>query len=235
MGLSRPVGFCPGCGAPLDVTREPACPQCRRPVLAPVLSDLVPLLDAARARLGLRTDEGARQALRTRLPGEHERIHTLTGRAEHREALRLLEARFWRRWGWVVAVFASLWLLGWCSIPRLDGSAAPYFAESIELARAIDYPFGAAHACACWAAMIASEEKRGSAAHMVDADESDLPGTMPRPIKITLLGAGSTFTPRLANDLLALGFERPAVVHDEVIQEKLRDVSDRDGLTRDAA
>jgi hypothetical protein len=30
----------------------------------------------------------------------------------------------------------------------LDESAAPYFAESIELARAIDYPFGAAHACA---------------------------------------------------------------------------------------
>ena len=45
-------------------------------------------------------------------------------------------------------VVNALWLLGWCSIPRLDGSAAPYFAESIELARAIDYPFGAAHACA---------------------------------------------------------------------------------------
>jgi hypothetical protein len=106
---------CRGCGAALDVTRQPACPQCQRPVLAPALSDLAPLLDAARARLAHRTADAAQQALAARIPAEQRRIHTLTGRAEHRQALHLLQARFWRRWRWVVVLFAALWLMAWCS------------------------------------------------------------------------------------------------------------------------
>ena len=42
----------------------------------------------------------------------------------------------------------ALWLIGWCHTPRLDGSAVPYFEESIELARSIDHVFGATHALA---------------------------------------------------------------------------------------
>jgi hypothetical protein len=106
---------CRGCGAALDVTREPSCPQCQRPVLAPALSDLAPLLDAAQARLARRTAEAAQQALAVRIPAEQRRIHALTGREEHRQALHLLEARFWRRWGWVVVLFAALWLMAWCT------------------------------------------------------------------------------------------------------------------------
>ena len=106
---------CRGCGAALDVTRQPSCPQCQRPVLAPALSDLAPLLDAAETRLAHSTAEAAKQALSRRIPAEQRRIHALTGRAEHRQALHLLEARFWRRWGWVVALFAALWLVAWCT------------------------------------------------------------------------------------------------------------------------
>jgi predicted ATPase/class 3 adenylate cyclase len=42
----------------------------------------------------------------------------------------------------------ALWLIGWCRSVALDGTAVPYFEESIELARTTDYPFGAAHAFA---------------------------------------------------------------------------------------
>lgn len=42
----------------------------------------------------------------------------------------------------------ALWLIGWIHNPRLDGSAAPFYEESIRLANAIDYPFGAVHAYA---------------------------------------------------------------------------------------
>ena len=42
----------------------------------------------------------------------------------------------------------ALWVMGWIHNPRLDGSAAPFYEESIELANAIDYAFGAAHAYA---------------------------------------------------------------------------------------
>ena len=44
----------------------------------------------------------------------------------------------------------------------------------------------------------------GHAAHVRDADERGLPGRMPRPIKVTMLGAGSMFTPALTNDLLRI-------------------------------
>ncbi len=42
----------------------------------------------------------------------------------------------------------ALWLMGWLNYPKLDGTAAPYFEESIERARAIDHVFGAVHAYA---------------------------------------------------------------------------------------
>ena len=64
------------------------------------------------------------------------------------ERLGAQSLRMSRALSYQQGVVNALWLLGWCSIPRLDESAAPYFAESIELARAIDYPFGAVHACA---------------------------------------------------------------------------------------
>jgi non-specific serine/threonine protein kinase len=53
-----------------------------------------------------------------------------------------------RSLGYQQGVVNALWLLGWCCNPRLDGSAAPYYEESIALACAIDYPWGAAHAYA---------------------------------------------------------------------------------------
>ena len=42
----------------------------------------------------------------------------------------------------------------------------------------------------------------GHAAHTRDASSSALPGYFSRPIKVTMLGAGSGFTPRLVNDIL---------------------------------
>lgn len=42
----------------------------------------------------------------------------------------------------------ALWLMGWLNYPKLDGTAVPYFEESIERARAIDHVFGAVHAYA---------------------------------------------------------------------------------------
>jgi alpha-galactosidase len=47
-----------------------------------------------------------------------------------------------------------------------------------------------------------SENNKGHAAHTKDAAQAGLPGSMPRPIKLTMLGAGSGFTPRLVNDVL---------------------------------
>jgi tetratricopeptide (TPR) repeat protein len=40
----------------------------------------------------------------------------------------------------------ALWLMGRLNTPKLDGAAAPYFEEGIELARAIDFVMGAMHA-----------------------------------------------------------------------------------------
>lgn len=42
----------------------------------------------------------------------------------------------------------------------------------------------------------------GHVAHTKDADVPGLPGRMPRPIKVVLLGAGSGFTPRLCSDII---------------------------------
>ena len=46
------------------------------------------------------------------------------------------------------------------------------------------------------------ESTRGHAAHTQDAAERGLQGEFTRPVRITLLGAGSRFTPRLVNDVL---------------------------------
>jgi non-specific serine/threonine protein kinase len=48
----------------------------------------------------------------------------------------------------VPVIANALWLMGWTQNSRLDGSSAALYAESIELAIAIDYPFGAVHAYA---------------------------------------------------------------------------------------
>jgi tetratricopeptide (TPR) repeat protein len=42
----------------------------------------------------------------------------------------------------------ALWVMGWIHNPRLDGSATPFYEESIALAAAIDYAWGAVHAYA---------------------------------------------------------------------------------------
>ncbi|MEZ0299298.1 MAG: alpha-glucosidase/alpha-galactosidase [Candidatus Methylacidiphilales bacterium] len=44
----------------------------------------------------------------------------------------------------------------------------------------------------------------GHAAHTQNAATQGLPGTMQRPIKLTMLGAGSAFTPRLVNDVMSI-------------------------------
>jgi len=44
----------------------------------------------------------------------------------------------------------------------------------------------------------------GHADHTKDAAARGLPGSLLRPIKITMLGAGSAFTPRLMNDILRI-------------------------------
>ena len=45
---------------------------------------------------------------------------------------------------------------------------------------------------------------QGHAAHTQDARELGLPGICPRPIHVTVTGAGSGFTPRLVNDILRI-------------------------------
>jgi alpha-galactosidase len=50
----------------------------------------------------------------------------------------------------------------------------------------------------------AKAKPRGHAAHIHAAADEGLRGTMERPIKLTFLGAGSFFTPRLINDVLRI-------------------------------
>ena len=47
-----------------------------------------------------------------------------------------------------------------------------------------------------------ADETKGHAAHTQDAETRGLPGGFSRPIKVTMMGAGSGFTPRLTNDIL---------------------------------
>ncbi len=49
-----------------------------------------------------------------------------------------------------------------------------------------------------------SKKLGGHAEHSKDANETALPGSFSRPIKITFLGAGSFFTPRVLNDVLQI-------------------------------
>jgi alpha-galactosidase len=49
-----------------------------------------------------------------------------------------------------------------------------------------------------------SKKEVGHADHTQSAQSSGLPGTMSRPIKITMMGAGSGFTPRLITDVISI-------------------------------
>ena len=44
----------------------------------------------------------------------------------------------------------------------------------------------------------------GHGEHIQGADQRGLAGAMPRPIKVTMLGAGSMFTPELVKDLFLI-------------------------------
>lgn len=50
----------------------------------------------------------------------------------------------------------------------------------------------------------ASNDSVGHAAHVLAADQRGLPGEMRRPVRVTMLGAGSMFTPELARDLFTI-------------------------------
>lgn len=52
----------------------------------------------------------------------------------------------------------------------------------------------------------------GHAAHTKDAHHSSLPGRFQRPIKVTVTGAGSGFTPRLLNDILHIPGQAGGVI-----------------------
>ena len=66
--------------------------------------------------------------------------------------------------------------------------------------------------------------QQGHAAHTQDAAQRGLPGFMARPIKITMLGAGSGFTPRLVNDVLRIpGAQRGGTIAlVDIDRERLR-------------
>ncbi|MBV9868375.1 MAG: alpha-glucosidase/alpha-galactosidase [Abitibacteriaceae bacterium] len=52
----------------------------------------------------------------------------------------------------------------------------------------------------------------GHAAHTQSSEEKGLPGSLRRPIKITMMGAGSGFTPRLVNDVVRIPGERGGTI-----------------------
>jgi alpha-galactosidase len=59
---------------------------------------------------------------------------------------------------------------------------------------------------------MATNSSKGHAAHTRDEGKLGLPGQMRRPIKITMLGAGSAFTPRLVNDVLRIPGEQGGTI-----------------------
>ncbi len=65
---------------------------------------------------------------------------------------------------------------------------------------------------------------QGHAAHTKDADNPlGFPGKLARPIKLTFLGAGSNFTPRLTNDILSIrGAERGTIALVDIDRKRLR-------------
>jgi alpha-galactosidase len=66
-------------------------------------------------------------------------------------------------------------------------------------------------------------KEQGHAAHTQDMDQvTGLSGDMPRPIKITMLGAGSGFTPRLVSDVLKIpGAEHGTIALVDVDEQRL--------------
>ncbi len=56
------------------------------------------------------------------------------------------------------------------------------------------------------------EQEKGHAAHTHDAAAKGLDGKMDRPIKVTMMGAGSGFTPRLTNDILSIPGNRGGTI-----------------------
>lgn len=87
---------CHGCGSPLDATQAASCPQCKRPVLAPSMVDIKPLLQAACSVLGRR----ARAA---------------GGFVD--AMLQQLGWGFWHRWAAVMGCAGLLALAGWITSP----------------------------------------------------------------------------------------------------------------------
>ncbi len=65
---------------------------------------------------------------------------------------------------------------------------------------------------------------QGHSAHTADADSQlGLPGEIRRPIKLTFLGAGSGFTPRLVNDLLRIpGARRGEIALVDIDRDRLK-------------
>ena len=59
---------------------------------------------------------------------------------------------------------------------------------------------------------MATDSNKGHASHTQDANEIGLRGQMRRPIKITMFGAGSAFTPRLVNDVLRIPGEQGGTI-----------------------
>jgi alpha-galactosidase len=59
---------------------------------------------------------------------------------------------------------------------------------------------------------VENDLKRGHAAHTQDAATRGLEGVMVRPVKLTFLGAGSFFAPRLINDLVRIPNHRGGVI-----------------------
>ena len=57
-----------------------------------------------------------------------------------------------------------------------------------------------------------AKKPAGHAAHTQDAAALGLPGVVQRPIKLTMLGAGSGFTPRLVNDVLRIPGNQGGVI-----------------------
>jgi alpha-galactosidase len=59
---------------------------------------------------------------------------------------------------------------------------------------------------------VKEETQKGHAAHTQAAEEKGLPGKMRRPIKITMMGAGSGFTPTLVGDVLQIPGEQGGII-----------------------
>ena len=70
--------------------------------------------------------------------------------------------------------------------------------------------------------MVATASKGHSEHTKAADDQRGLPGDMPRPIKVTMIGAGSGFTPHLMNDILQIpGAERGEIVLVDIDDNRL--------------